>query len=75
MYDVCWFGGGEETDATPVAEETEVAVICHNVNGGVPRDLRRRRRAWTNVVDGANVTAVESEAGAGLEHVLVGWIC
>ena len=71
---VCWFGGGEEGGATTVAEEAEVAVVGYDVDGGVPGDLAGGAGARADVVDGADVTAVEAEAGAEVEHAFVGWV-
>ena len=37
--DFHWLRGRQERDAGPVAEEAEVAVVCHDVDGAVPRHL------------------------------------
>lgn len=72
--DVGGLGGGEERGAAAVAEEAEVAVVGYDQDGGVPGCLRRGGRARANVVHRADVAAVETEAGAGLEHLPVGGV-
>ena len=71
---VCWLGGGEEGGAAAVAEETEVAVVGYDVDGSVPGDLGGGAAAGADVVDGADVAAVEAEARAELEHAFVGGV-
>jgi len=66
--DVGGLGGGEEAKGGAVAEEAQVAVVGDDVDGGVPRDLGGRRGAGADVVDGADVAAVEADARAGAEH-------
>ena len=74
MHYVCWFGGGEEGGAAAVAEEAEVAVVGYDVDGGVPGDLAAGAAAGADVVDCADIAAVEAEAGAELEHAFVGGV-
>lgn len=72
--DVRGFAGREQADAGAVAQEAEVAVVCHDVDGRVPGDGGGRGLAGACVVDGANVAAVEADAGAALEEGAVGWV-
>lgn len=44
------------------------------MHGGVPGCLAGGIATWADVVHGADVAAVESEAGARVEHVFVGWV-
>ena len=44
------------------------------MDGGVPGDLAGGAAAGADVVDGADVAAVEAEAGAEMEHAFVGWV-
>lgn len=74
VHDVDGLGGGEQRGAGAVAEEAQVAVVGHDVDGGVPGDLGGGRRAGADVVDGADVAAIEAEARAGAEHGFVGWV-
>ena len=69
VHDFCGFGGGQQADGGSVAEEAQVAVVSDDVHGGIPGDLRGRRCAGPDVVDGADVAAVEAEARAGAEHL------
>lgn len=71
---VCWFGGGEERGAAAVAEEAQVPVVGHDVDGSVPGDLAGCAAAGADVVDGADVAAVEADAGPELEHAFVGGV-
>lgn len=71
---VCRVGGGEEGGATAVAEEAEVAVVRYDVDGGVPGDLAGGVAAGADVVDGADVATVETDAGAEMEHAFVGCV-
>ena len=42
------------------------------MDGGVPGDLAGGDAAGAYVVDGADVAAVEAEAGAEMEHAFIG---
>lgn len=66
--DVRGLDGRKERDAGAVAVEAEVAVVGHDVDGAVPRDLVRRGGTGTGVVDCADVEACEAEAWAGTVH-------
>ncbi len=74
VHDVDGLSGGEQRGAGAVAEEAQVAVVGHDVDGGVPGDLGGGRGAGADVVDGADVAAIEAEARAGAEHGFVGWV-
>lgn len=75
MHHVRWLCGGEEADAGAVAEEAEVAVVGYDVDwGGVGGGAGRGGGAGPVVVDGADVAAVEADAGAGAEHGFVGGV-
>ena len=67
--DLGGLGGGEQADGGAVAVEAQVPVIRHDVHGGVPGDLGRRRGPRADVVDCADVDAVEADARTGAEHV------
>lgn len=61
---------GEEADGGAVAEEAQVAVVGDDeVRVSAPDGLVCRL-AGTDIVDGADVAAVEAYARAGAEHVL-----
>lgn len=72
--DIDGLGGGEERDAGAVAEEAQVAVVGYYVDGGVPGDGGGGGGAGADVVDGADVDAGETEAGAVVEHAEVGGV-
>lgn len=72
MYYVDGFGGCEKGGAGAVAEAAEVAVVGDDMDGGVPGGLAGCIASGPDVVDGADVAAVETEAGPGVEHVFVG---
>ena len=74
MDHVCGLGGSEERCAGAVTEEAEVAIVGDNVDWRVPSDLAGGSASRTNVVDGADVAAVEPEAMPVVEHVLVAWV-
>lgn len=42
------------------------------MNGGIPGDLAGGVAARSDVINGADVAAIEAEAGTVLEHVTVG---
>lgn len=68
---------GEEADGGAVAEEAQVAVVGDDVDGAAAPGglgLGGRGLAHADVVDGADVAAVEADAGAVLEHVLPGGV-
>ncbi len=71
MDDVAGLGCCEQGCAGAVAEEAEVAVVCDDVDGRVPGRLGGGIAARTYVVYGADVAAVEAEAGSDLEHAFV----
>lgn len=71
VHHVCGLAGREQGCASSITEEPQVAVVGHDVDGGVPRDLAGGVAAGTDVVYRADVAAVEAEAGAVLEHVAI----
>lgn len=71
----CGLGGGEQADGGAVAEEAQVAVVGDDVDGGAaPGGLVGGCLARPDVVDGADVAAVEADAGPRPEHVPPGWV-
>ena len=63
--------GCEERRAGAVAKEAQVAVVCHDQDWGIPGCLGGGGCAGADIVYGADVAAVEAEAGAGVEHLAV----
>jgi len=73
-HDVCRFGSGEQRNTCAIAQEADVAVVRYDVDGGVPGYASRGRLACARVVYGADVAAVEADAGAALEEGAEGWV-
>lgn len=39
VHDICGFGGAEKADECTITEETEVSIVCNDMNGTAPRRL------------------------------------
>ena len=62
----------QHADGGAVAEEAEVAVVGHDVDGAVPGDVVGVGDAGADVVDGGDVAAVEADSGPVAPHLLPG---
>ena len=64
---LCRFKQGDDA---AIRVEAEIAVICHDVNRIVPRNvMESRTRARAGVVDSADVDSGKSNTGEGLEDL------
>lgn len=62
--------GSQQAYGTAVPEESKITVVCDDVNGAAPpRGLAGRCLTHANIVDGANVAAVEANARPRPKHV------
>ena len=69
-----WFCCGEKRGAGTVAEEAQIAVVCHDMDRCVECNLAGGVATGANVVHGADVAAIEAEAGPQVKHAFVGWV-
>lgn len=59
-----WFIGSQKTNDGAVAVESQVAIVCDDVDGrSAPCGLVGGCLAGSNIIDSANVAAVETDAG------------
>lgn len=73
VHYVRWLRSREEADAGTVAEEAKVAIVCYDVHWrGVCGVAGCGGGAGAVIVDGADVAAVEADAGAVTKHGFVG---
>lgn len=70
--DVGGLDGREQADGGAVAEEAQVPVVGDDVHGAGPGYLGDGGLARADVVVGADVAAVEADAGPEAEHLLPG---
>lgn len=71
MDDIDWFAGGEQRDASPISEETQVTVICHDVDRIRPRKLSCRSATRTSIIHSGYVDTREANARESVEDVAV----
>lgn len=66
---------GEEADDGAVSEESQVAVICDNMDWGTaPCSLVGRHLARPDVIDRADVASVEANARSAIKEILPRWV-